>query len=62
MNQRKQLPARANVEQLKKQAKDLQAQFRAGSTDALERVRKVLPASRGLLADAQLVIAREYGF
>src|SRR5438874_1161612 len=62
MNQRKQLPARANVEQLKKQAKDLQAQFRAGSTDALERVRKVLPAARGLLADAQLVIAREYGF
>ena len=62
MNQRKQLPARANVGQLKKQAKDLHAQVRAGSPDALERVRKVLPAARGLLADAQLVIAREYGF
>jgi ankyrin repeat protein len=62
MNQRKQLPARANVGQLKKQAKDLHAHVRAGSPDALERVRKVLPAARGLLADAQLVIAREYGF
>ena len=62
MNQRKQLPARANVGQLKKQAKDLHAEVRAGSPDALERVRKVLPAARGLLADAQLVIAREYGF
>ncbi len=62
MNQRKQLPARANVGQLKKQAKDLHAQVRAGSPDALERVRRVLPAARGLLADAQLVIAREYGF
>jgi ankyrin repeat protein len=59
---RKQLPARASIEQLKKQAKDLLAEVRAGDTKAEERVKRALPAFRGHLADAQLVIAREYGF
>ncbi len=62
MIQKKQLPARANIEQLKRQAKDLVAELRAGSAEAIERVRRVLPASRGILVEAQLVVAREYGF
>jgi ankyrin repeat protein len=62
MIHRKQLPARASIEQLKKQAKDLLAEARAGSAEAEERVKRVLPAFRGNLADAQLVLAREYGF
>jgi len=62
MSQRNQLPARANVGQLKKQAKELLAELRAGSREAANRMREVLPQARGLLAEAQLVIAREYGF
>src|SRR5260370_17190586 len=69
MTIRKQLPARARVDQLKKQAKDLLAELRAGSTEAIERFRASHPRwvnlknqSKPLLADAQLVVAREYGF
>jgi len=73
MNVRKQLPARARVDQLKKQAKDLLAELRAGAPDALERVRSSHPrfartsapaaaTAKLLLADTQLVVAREYGF
>jgi len=69
----KELPARANLEHLKAQAKDLLAQFRRGERGALERFRTSLPATRGAndealskmplaLHDAQSVIAREYGF
>jgi ankyrin repeat protein len=67
-----QLPERANLEQLKKQAKSLLHSARAKDPDALRRFR-VLPAlSRKSFAelsamslalhDAQSVISREYGF
>jgi ankyrin repeat protein len=62
MTHRKQLPARASIEQLKRQAKDLLAEVRAGDAEALERVKRAFPVFRGHLADAQLVVAREYGF
>jgi ankyrin repeat protein len=62
MSHRKQLPAHANIDQLKKQAKDLLKQLRDGSAEAAARMRAVLPHPRALLADAQLVLAREYGF
>src|SRR5690348_11635706 len=62
------LPERANLEQLKKQAKSLLRAAQAGDASAQERFR-ILPAfARGLdvapvgLHDAQSVIAREYGF
>lgn len=63
------LPARPSLEQLRKQAKDLLHAFRAGDAGATQRVRDAIPrvASAStppdaLLADAQFVIAREYGF
>jgi Lon protease-like protein len=69
----KMLPARANLEHLKSQAKDLLEAFRRGDASARERVRDGLPSARGAsdqqlsarsfaLHDAQSVIAREYGF
>ena len=68
----RQLPARPNLDQLKRQAKDLQHAARAGDREALARFR-ILPAlaakndaelARTPLAlhDAQSAIAREYGF
>ncbi|HVX40259.1 MAG TPA: ankyrin repeat domain-containing protein [Gemmatimonadaceae bacterium] len=68
----RQLPERPNLEQLKRQAKDLLRSARAHHADALARFRR-LPAfaratdahlARGPLAlhDAQSVIAREHGF
>jgi len=62
MSHRKQLPARASIEQLKKQAKELLAELRAGSAEAAARLAEALPGARDRLADAQLVLAREYGF
>jgi Lon protease-like protein len=70
---RKELPARANLEHLKAQAKDLLEAFRRKEPRALERVRASLPALTSAddaalgatelaLHDAQSVIAREYGF
>jgi ankyrin repeat protein len=67
-----QLPERPNLEQLKRQAKDLLHSARAGDPGALARFR-ILPAfgrqsdadlGRAAIAlhDAQSVIAREYGF
>ena len=61
------LPARPSLEQLRKQAKHLLREFRAGDASASTRVRAVLPrmidgASALALADAQFVLAREYGF
>jgi len=61
------LPARPSLEQLRKQAKHLLRDFRAGDTDASARMRAVIPrvieGSSGLaLADAQFVLAREFGF
>jgi len=72
MTSSKQLPERANLEQLKKQAKTLLRSARAKDPTALERFR-VLPTLAALpaeelaaldlaLHEAQSVIAREYGF
>ncbi|HEX4750323.1 MAG TPA: ankyrin repeat domain-containing protein [Bryobacteraceae bacterium] len=68
----KQLPARPNLEQYRKQAKDLATLVRTGDAGVLRRVNNCHPHSAQLLdespggrfalADAQLVIAREYGF
>src|SRR5690349_8879459 len=67
-----QLPERANLEQLKKQAKSLLHEARARDPDALRRFQTLPALSRrsidelgamGLaLHDAQSVIAREHGF
>jgi Lon protease-like protein len=69
----KELPARASLEHLKSQAKDLLSAFKRGEPGALARFRTSLPAARGVndaelvkmplaLHDAQSVLAREYGF
>jgi hypothetical protein len=69
----KELPSRASLEQYKKQAKALLKSQNNGDADAVERMRQHHPRfakltdselrSGGfLLADAQLVIAREHGF
>jgi len=59
------LPAKPNLEHLKKQAKELLAQLQQGDTAAVERFRSLAspdaPAN-AKLADAQHLIAREYGF
>jgi hypothetical protein len=61
------LPARPSLEQLRKQAKDLLRDYRAGDAGSATRARAVLPRlgddrSELALADAQFVLAREYGF
>jgi len=53
------LPARPDLEQLKRQAKDLLADARQGNPPALARLDGNISAR---LADAQFVIAREHGF
>lgn len=69
----KELPARPDLEQYKKQAKDLAKRWKSGNSEAIERTRKhhprlaavsgsALRRARLTLADAQLVIAREHGF
>jgi ankyrin repeat protein len=67
----KSLAAAPNLEQIKKQAKDLLKSLRAAEPSGLERLRAKHPefssaspeaAVRAKLADAQLVVAREYGF
>jgi len=69
----KSLPSRPSLEQLKHQAKDLLRSFKAGDAAAFQRFRESHPRwssaseleRRGAewsLVDAQLVIAREYGF
>lgn len=57
------MPA-ANLEQLRKQAKDLLRDHRAGLPAAHERLAAHHPGPRGpvKLADTQLVVAREHGF
>ncbi len=57
----KQLPERPDLEQLKKQAKDLLKEVNAGQAEALARVPKNELAGFAL-ADAHRIIAREYGF
>ena len=59
------LPARPSLEQLQKQAKELLKQHRAGIRAALDRFLVAKAHSADLqptLADAQFVLAREYGF
>jgi ankyrin repeat protein len=57
------LPARPSPEHLRKQAKDLLRLARAGDPAALDRLRGVIPRlGDPALADAQFVVAREYGF
>src|SRR5882724_9346234 len=58
------LPAHSSFESIRKQAKKLVHQFAASDPDALARVHAQLPAPTLPLSlrDAQLVLAREYGF
>lgn len=67
------LPDRANLEHLKKQAKDLLRLYRAGDSDAISRFGRHLPSAANRpaneivalslrLHDAQSCVAREYGF
>ncbi|HEV7505575.1 MAG TPA: ankyrin repeat domain-containing protein [Thermoanaerobaculia bacterium] len=64
------LPSRPHLDQLRKQAKDLLAAWRAGDAEALSSLREhhpeysqgTAPAEDLRLADAQLVTARRYGF
>ncbi|HEY1993260.1 MAG TPA: hypothetical protein VGG81_02570, partial [Edaphobacter sp.] len=69
----KELPSRASLEQYRKQAKALLKDQKNGDAEALERMRQHHPRfaklmdlelrnGRMLLADAQLVLAREHGF
>jgi uncharacterized protein len=58
------LSARPSLEQLRKQAKELRRQHRAGVPAALARFQAHhrFPTRRAQLADAQFVVAREFGF
>ncbi|RUP08045.1 hypothetical protein [Hyphomicrobium sp.] len=69
----KPLPSRPDLDQLKKQAKELLADYRRGAPEAIDRFRASLPAAAGLdhaaiiqlrlrLHDAQSCLAREHGF
>ncbi len=69
----KQLPARPNLDHLRRQAKTLLADLAAGKPDAVATILKHLPAAKKLtaaeaakaqfrLADAQAAIARKSGF
>ncbi len=56
------LPARPNLEQYKKQAKELLRAWRNSESDALARVEEHAHESAASLTTAQLIIAREHGF
>ena len=58
------LPVRPSLESLRKQAKKLARDVAAGNADAVARARAQLPHTELPLSrrDAQLVLAREYGF
>jgi Ankyrin repeats (3 copies) len=60
----KSLPPHSSFESIRKQAKKLVREFAAGEPGALARVHAQLPAPTLPLSlrDAQLVLAREYGF
>lgn len=61
----KQLPINPNITHLKNQAKDLKKGVEAGEPDAIARVvdiRGEEPDGQFTLRDAQIVLAREYGF
>lgn len=60
---RRTLPARPDLDQQKKLAKELLRAFRSNDREAMARVRATLPDKSDIaLADAQFVLAREYGF
>src|SRR5260370_23051683 len=58
------LPARPSLESMRKQAKKLARSIAAGDAAAIARARAQLPQAEPPLSqrDAQLVLAREYGF
>src|SRR5215475_3957834 len=58
------LPARPSLESLRKQAKKLARGIAAGDASAIARAHAQLPQTKLPLSqrDAQLVLAREYGF
>ena len=60
------LPSRPSLEMQQKRAKNLRRAALAGQAEALQRIRALHPhppaADALTLADAQLVIARGYGF
>src|SRR6185436_5072768 len=63
------LPARPSLEQLRKQAKELLKAYHAGDAAAAVRFRACIrrlseskQPAEAALADAQFVLAREYGF
>ncbi|MFK7856833.1 MAG: ankyrin repeat domain-containing protein [Granulosicoccus sp.] len=58
------LPAQADIEQLKKQAKKLLKQYRQNDSDAFSKVKSCHPRPQNFngLRDAQLVIARLHGY
>src|SRR6185295_1477556 len=60
----KSLPARPSLESLRKQAKKLARDIAAGDADAIARARVQLPNVALPLSqrNAQLVLAREYGY
>lgn len=69
----KSLPSSPSLDHLKYQAKDLLKGWKAGKPESLARIREFHPKfadkseyearqTRFLLSDAQLVVAREYGF
>ena len=64
MTASKSLPARPSLESLRKQAKKLARGIAAGDAAAISRARAQLPQAKLPLSqrDAQLVLAREYGF
>jgi hypothetical protein len=55
------LADRPSLEHYRREAKELVRAFRAGDEAARERVAAVVGRERFLLADAQLVVAREHG-
>jgi ankyrin repeat protein len=69
---KRELPSRPSLEQLRHQAKDLLNSLKAADPEAIRRIREAhprwsdatqaQPGARFSLADAQLVLAREYGF
>ncbi len=64
MSAARELPARPSLDSLRKQAKRLARDAAAGNGEAIARVHAQLPRAKLPLSnrDAQLVIAREYGF
>jgi ankyrin repeat protein len=59
------LPSRPDLDQYKKQAKDLLKQLKTGDVAAVSRIQAhvAVPSLEGIsLSDAQFVIAREHGF